>query len=113
VTSLENEIMRLQEVLKEREAEISVLEGSLKQSQKDHVAVPTPISGQVDVEAVKENGNVPTVNHLSPKTMSRFEHIRKSMENGYDHDPADSEKNGSSVSETDESSLDRLNELML
>ncbi len=36
------EIMRLQDVLKERESEISVLENSLKQSRDDQSAASSP-----------------------------------------------------------------------
>jgi hypothetical protein len=103
---LEKEIMRLQEVLKERETEISMLEESLKESVKGqsisgHGSSPSQDSHEV-------NGVLDDIENvtLSPKTMHNFIEVRKTMENGH---PVT--ENGS-VSETDES-LDRLNELML
>lgn len=121
VMSFEKEIMRLQEVLKDREAEISVLEISLKESQESRVTthVPTmiPNSNTSGPSGVSTSYDAT----LSPKTLNQFDHIRKSMENGNgnghitppDHFENGSEMNGSSVfSETDES-LERLNELML
>ncbi|KAG5647313.1 hypothetical protein DXG03_000851 [Asterophora parasitica] len=112
ISSLEKEIMRLQEVLKEREAEIGLLEESLKQSRDEKApASTTPIVKEESNG--KANGAAAT---LSPKTLNQFDHIRKSMENGNDHAYVDagSEMNGgsSAFSETDES-LERLNELML
>lgn len=103
--------MRLQEVLKEREAEISMLEGSLKENGKDETVVPSPITKEI--ELVKTNGDVGPLAHLSPETLNQFDTIRETMVNGHVHDNLEngSEKTGS-VSETDES-LDRLNELML
>ncbi|KAF8891180.1 hypothetical protein BD779DRAFT_1661654 [Infundibulicybe gibba] len=109
VASLEKEIMRLQEVLKERETEITTLEHSLRSTQED--STPAPF-------VPKTNGHIDPPQTLSPKTLNQFDHIRKTMENGNghmypDHHETNSERNGSSVfSETDES-LDRLNELML
>ncbi|KAJ7578389.1 kinesin domain-containing protein [Mycena floridula] len=110
--SLEKEIMRLQEVLREREAEISVLENSLKEARDEHIS---PTSSK-SASQLNGNAEAPIVN-LSPKTINQFADIRKSMEingNGHANDPQDteSEKTGSVFSETDES-LDRLNELML
>jgi hypothetical protein len=118
---MEKEIMRLQEVLKEREAEITVLEESLKESQEEKLASTLPVSTVLEVDASpKINGQMLKPDStLSPKTLNQFDHIRKSMENGNAngnghsiyHDG--SEMNGSSVySEADES-LERLNELML
>ncbi|KAJ7633003.1 kinesin [Roridomyces roridus] len=122
VSSLEKEIMRLQEVLKEREAEIAILEDSLKESKaappepngalmsrKPADPITPPITGGV-------NGNANPM-HLSPKTISQFDTIRRSMS----HEPmptpsADSESdvNGSaSVFSDHDESLERLNELML
>lgn len=117
VHSLENEIMRLQEVLKERETEITLLEESLKESQeKEGSASHTlPVAGE---PLLQPNGNLngaaPSAS-LSPKTLNQFDHIRKTMENGsvYAHTDTGSEVNSTSVfSEADES-LERLNELML
>ncbi|KAJ7074063.1 kinesin [Mycena amicta] len=124
VLSLEKEIMRLQEVLKERETEIASLEGSLRKSQAQAVAVKTngvasyPSEQEpVTPPATMENIAASKVT-LSPKTISQFDNIRRSMS----HEPApasvatDSESevngDGSTFSETDES-LERLNELML
>ncbi|KAF5380852.1 hypothetical protein D9615_004103 [Tricholomella constricta] len=115
VGSLEKEIMRLQEVLKEREAEITLLEESLRQSQ-DEKATPALATSIIDEETPNVNGKANgAAATLSPKTLNQFDHIRKTMENGNGHAYTDtpSEMNGSSVfSETDES-LERLNELML
>ncbi|KAF8651435.1 hypothetical protein AX16_004736 [Volvariella volvacea WC 439] len=112
VSSLEKEIMRLQEVLKEREAEISVLETSLRESRIAEAAAPTP---PVDSK-VKVNGHSADPDHtLSPKTLNQFDHIRKSMEHHNDQLSVDngSDKNESSVYSETEDSLERLNELML
>ncbi|KAL0946833.1 hypothetical protein HGRIS_013002 [Hohenbuehelia grisea] len=113
VASLENEIMRLQDVLKEREAEIGVLETSLRNhKQKTQVASPTSSSTDSRPSTPEANGNHPISSYLSPKTIGQFEHIRRSMEHhGRDHLENGSEQ-ASSVSEADDS-LDRLNELML
>ncbi|KAF8965215.1 kinesin domain-containing protein [Flammula alnicola] len=104
VSSLEKEIMRLQEVLKDREAEISLLEESLKESQEKVVnGVDADSQETRDVSGINPDAT------LSPKTLNRFDHIRKTMENGNDHStPAET---GSSHSEDE--SLERLNELML
>ena len=103
VSSLEKEIMRLQEVLKEREAEISVLEVSLKEVQQEK-SLSTPI---IEVQEAGASVNV-AESTLSPKTLNRFDHIRKTMENA---NVTGSTENGSSYSDGD--SLERLNELML
>ncbi|KIK61893.1 hypothetical protein GYMLUDRAFT_243060 [Collybiopsis luxurians FD-317 M1] len=127
--SLEKEIMRLQEVLKEREAEISALEVSLRasnQSQTTSQASSPSLPSQpgprdLKLELMNGNGHedeqpVPEA-FLSPQMINKFEHIRRSMqlhsENGHivpDHDAVSA--SDSVVSDTDES-LDRLNELML
>ncbi|KAG6900399.1 hypothetical protein C0993_011092 [Termitomyces sp. T159_Od127] len=121
VHSLENEIMRLQEVLKERETEITLLEESLKESREEKIvpftipAAGDPATGEPLTQPNGQlNGATPTVS-LSPKTMNQFDHIRKTMENagGHAHMDTGSEVNSTSViSEADES-LERLNELML
>jgi hypothetical protein len=103
---LESEIMRLQEVLKERENEISVLEASLQ----DKPVVPSVAIEPAPSTPVQDGENAPFV-YLSPKTLTNFDNIRKSMANGHDHLENGSEGTRS-VSEADES-LDRLNELML
>ncbi|KAF9012100.1 kinesin-domain-containing protein [Hymenopellis radicata] len=124
VSSLETEIMRLQEVLKERESEIMALEASLKQTQDDRStasspAIVTPADGSPETVPAKMNGHHAEEAHLSPKTLSHFNHIRKSMElNHNGHDVVDlgdseSERNDSSVTSDTDESLERLNELML
>ncbi|OCH92129.1 kinesin [Obba rivulosa] len=96
VQSLEKEIMRLQEVLQDREAEISALEQSLKD--KERVA-----SMPIDASPANGNGEVSPLMHLSPKTINRFQELRRSLDL---HVPSTD-----SPTDVDES-LDRLNELM-
>lgn len=95
VLSMEKEIMRLQEVLKEREAEISMLEESLRRKHKDDTAVMPTVNGDSTAAA-----------KVAPQVLKHFDEARSALENGHDYD-----ENGS-ISEPDES-LDRLNELML
>ena len=111
VASLEQEIMRLQEVLKDREAEITLLEESLKESQENQVKIPNGVEGGEGQPTTTEvNGSsVNPDTTLSPKTLNRFDHIRQTMENGTGH--AVQTETGSSFSEDE--SLERLNELML
>jgi hypothetical protein len=116
VGSLEKEIMRLQEVLKEREAEITVLEDSLN-GRDERTAVTSPVPNTIESGSPKLNGNsIHPDTTLSPKTLYQFNHIRQSMENGNStafHCDVDSDVTGTSAfSDTDES-LERLNELML
>jgi len=107
ISSLEKEIMRLQEVLKERETEIHDLEKSFTKTQvtqvvmQEKTAVAIPLEDQITVcnRAV-----------LSPKTLDHFDHIKQSMANGVAH--TIHSDHGSNHSESDES-LERLNELML
>ena len=94
VSSLEKEIMRLQEVLKDREAEITTLESALRnkdRSSKEH--------GDVMGNGHRESHS----SDLSPRLMSQFNAIRKSMEI----------RNPPSELAIDNEPLDRLNELML
>lgn len=130
VISLEKEIMRLQEVLKERESEISILEGQLKAPLDSAISprTPTPsakLNGNgtslprldVKVNGQSDESDTQTTVSLSPKTIGQFNHIRKSMELNSHHNyasytDASSEKDDSVISEADES-LERLNELML
>ncbi|KAF5357958.1 hypothetical protein D9756_001456 [Leucocoprinus leucothites] len=107
ISSLEKEIMRLQEVLKERETEIHALEESLKESQAtqaaalERMAVATPLEDQgIGSDDIG----------LSPKTLNHFDHLKQSMVNGNGH--IIHSDHGSNHSESDES-LERLNELML
>jgi chromosome segregation ATPase len=110
VTSLEKEIMRLQEVLREREAEITTLEQSLKDGRQGQQQLVNPviISG-VDVNHVEggDDGESTSTGEgldLSPKTLNRFESIRRTMENG---------QTDAVSSQNEDESLERLNELML
>ncbi|KAH7107617.1 kinesin-domain-containing protein [Auriculariales sp. MPI-PUGE-AT-0066] len=91
--SLEKEIMRLQEVLKEREAEIVILEQNLK--------VTPPRTDSPDGIA-PEDPTLRPAGTLSPKTISQFEEIRRSViiDDNTTPQPVESE------------SLDRLDELM-
>ena len=121
VVSLEQEIMRLQEVLKEREAEITVLETSLRESEARERTVTrtpsestptTPVNGVEPAVHVNGDGNATpngeTINgdamlHLSPKTRSQFQALRRSLDLSHSqHTP---------LPDHDES-FDRLNELM-
>lgn len=113
VSSLEKEIMRLQEVLREREAEITALEQSLEESQqKDrpmaHPIIVNGVDGKiVHVEDAAGATNVELADALTPRTLDRFDGIRKTMENG---------QNGhadTASSQNEDESLERLNELML
>jgi len=109
VSSLEKEIMRLQEVLRERETEITTLEQSLKKIQQKEQEQPTNpviVNGVVNHAEDGDDGasNGEVVDVLSPGTLDRFDSIRKTMENG--HADAISSQN-------EDESLERLNELML
>jgi kinesin family protein 4/21/27 len=93
--------MRLQEVLKEREMEITTLEESLKhvQSKVQNEGVAPALNRRPAVEYDNIN--------LSPKVLDHFDHIKESMVNGrtnFDHESNNSESDGL---------LERLNELML
>lgn len=111
IISMEKEIMRLQEVLKEREAEISALENSLKETTEENLP-------SKEVSHAHTNGHANSVADgaiasLSPRIINQFDHIRKSMEiNGNGHTNDAHETGSEKVSEPDES-LERLNELML
>ena len=91
--------MRLQDVIKEREAEITVLESTLKD--KDSLPVSPQPAPEASKSAPLTNGDA-TI-HLSPKTMSQFSEIRKSLDLHHSASYTDSD--------VDES-LVRLNELM-
>lgn len=102
VASLEEEIMRLQDVIKEREAEISALENTVREKNRQETnGVPEHLAAEL-----KQNGtdrNSDAFVHLSPKTISQFSEIRKSLDLHH--------SNHYTVSDVDESLL-RLNELM-
>jgi DNA repair exonuclease SbcCD ATPase subunit len=94
VQSLEQEIMRLQEVLKERESEITVLEQSLKEKNS---ASPSPSN----TPPTPLNGEPSPMLQLSPKTRNQFQTLRSALNQPEDAATPDSDE-----------SLDRLNELM-
>lgn len=89
--------MRLQEVLKEREAEISALEDNLRDHNSSPPRPVTPLASGFAV--VPEDLRNST---LSPSTMSQFNEIRKAVA-----------PNGDAVEHTEAAeSLGRLDELM-
>ena len=90
--------MRLQDVIKEREAEITALETTLKEKNQAEAA-HTLVSPKRNV--AEPNGD--TLLHLSPKTITQFSEIRKSLDLHH--------VNQYTASDVDES-LERLNELM-
>ena len=107
VQSLEKEIMRLQEVLKERETEIGVLETTLKELKN-----PAPKKMLHDVEEADEEQMLELSSQsgvesgkLSPATLGKFAKLRRSLI--IEHPPRFDDES-SAESET----LDRLNELM-
>ena len=128
--SLEKEIMRLQDVLKEREGEIALLEESLKasESKANGSAIAPPILHiePGDDEIVMPTGDysdwgsrsgrstpvssspIPPVN-LSPKTMNQFKAIRSSLDLGGLIKP---DSGDSSFPPGQDNLLERLNELM-
>ena len=97
--------MRLQEVLNQREAEITILEGSLKEKERTPASSPLPMTAE---ERVEGDVDVDVGSHLSPQTMNKFDEIRRTMAfpNGQ---PETKEE---SIPDSD-ASLQRLNELML
>ena len=97
---MEKEIMRLQEVLKEREAEISALEVTLREKEQAGAALPP-------TEMAK--GPEDHTMHLSPTTIQKFNAIRKSMQL---HGVSSTVDDLNADADVDES-LDGLNELML
>ncbi|KAH7915305.1 kinesin-domain-containing protein, partial [Hygrophoropsis aurantiaca] len=106
--SMEKEIMRLQEVLKDREAEISALEISLKE--RDEATTSSNLTPVLAINGKQTNGHETHTMHLSPSTVQKFNAVRKSMEL---HHGMVSQPQGD-VPDTDvDESLDRLNELML
>lgn len=99
VASLEKEIMRLQEVLKERESEISTLEVTLKEKER---MVQRSSLAVGDMHGL--NGYASTSSSdLSPQIRDQIAAIRRSME--IRQPPSDLAD--------DQDPLDRLNELML
>jgi hypothetical protein len=108
--------MRLQEVLREREAEITVLEESLKE-RDEKIAVTPPVPNVIENGSHKANGySINPDTTLSPNTLNQFDHIHKSIENGNCiavNSEVGSEVTGSSAFSEPDESLERLNELML
>ncbi|KDQ19787.1 hypothetical protein BOTBODRAFT_51187 [Botryobasidium botryosum FD-172 SS1] len=83
VDSLEKEIMRLQEVLKEREAEIGELETTIQRNgvtpSTERTGLSTPLP---DVQEEHEDVGSPIMNgkELSPSTSHQWDELRRSME---------------------------------
>ncbi|KAG9318633.1 kinesin domain-containing protein [Chiua virens] len=99
-SSMEKEIMRLQEVLKEREAEITVLEATLKEKeQADAASLSAEISKEPEDHTM----------HLSATTIQKFNAVRRNMQL---HGVSSAANDFNADADVDES-LDRLNELML
>ena len=90
--------MRLQEVLKERETEITALEQSLKEKDSSTTSPPPP---PLESPSTPVNGDASPDLHLSPKTRSQFQELRNSLD----------QPDGLPAPDADES-LERLNELM-
>ena len=95
--------MRLQEVLKDREREISLLEESLKERQQDKR--PSSAGSNSNRDDVVDEEPLVLDTMLSPKTLNQFDHIRKSMEGTNGH--------AMYAENPEDESLERLNELML
>ncbi|GJJ12322.1 hypothetical protein Clacol_006563 [Clathrus columnatus] len=106
VASLEKEIMRLQEVLKEREAEISTLEESLKTKTNGVPHQIQDIPPIPEVDDVENELSDPSLNELSPTTLKQFKDLRRLSKRLSLQTPPES------LTESSET-LDRLNELML
>ncbi|KAG8217665.1 kinesin-domain-containing protein [Butyriboletus roseoflavus] len=100
-SSMEKEIMRLQEVLKEREAEINALEVTLREKEQ------TGAASSLATELAK--GSEDHTMHLSLTTIEKFNAVRKSMQL---HGVSSAVNDLNADADVDES-LDRLNELML
>ena len=100
--SLEKEIMRLQEVLKERESDIEVLEKALRE--KEAIIKSSADDSAEEQHHVNGNGSQ-VLDNLTPKTHDRFTAIRRSMELRH---PIDDDADADA-----DASTDRLNELML
>ncbi|KAI0703557.1 kinesin [Cytidiella melzeri] len=99
VQSLQREIMRLQEVLKERESEITALEQSLDEREKSRKPAPALHALSNGDSHPVENGESTPDLHLSPRTMGQFQELRHTLDGM--PSPADPDE-----------SLLRLNELM-
>lgn len=107
--------MRLQEVLKERETEITALEGSLRERAAHPEHNGKPVNGDgPHVNGFANGGGTPpevsaALAHLSPKTRSQFQELRQTLDGTFGPPPVDTDDNH----DPDHGdSLDRLNELM-
>ena len=111
--SLETEIMRLQEVLKERETEISLLEESLKELQGGkHINGINEIKQHDTLTVNGVNGDVSEpAQYLTPRTLHQFDDLRDALVNGTGQTVLEDGR-GKTMADNDES-LERLNELML
>jgi DNA repair exonuclease SbcCD ATPase subunit len=111
VASMKEEIMRLQEVLKEREAEIAVLETTLRAQPPAQAHTPEMPGSPESLGSPGPSLDAPpsASERLTPNTLRQFGEIRKAIGNG--HTDTDASSTLDSVSEADEN-LDRLNELM-
>ncbi|KAI0345257.1 kinesin-domain-containing protein [Trametopsis cervina] len=97
VQSLEQEIMRLQEVLKERENEITVLEQSLSEKERAE-KTSSVVDGLPGPSAeIVMNGDSHLGVNLSPKTMNQFQELRHTLDG---------------IPSPSDDSSQRLNELM-
>jgi hypothetical protein len=103
-SSLEKEIMRLQEVLREREAEIAHLEHSLK----DKGGTITPAT--TNTPALSESPTADGSPYLTPYTVARFESLKAGIQNGLAN--GNGHGHSDSISSQEGEQLERLNELM-
>ena len=103
--SLEKEIMRLQEVLKEREAEIDTLEQSLKDKAARSTAGVDHISSISEAEDAENDVDDSKIKELSPTTLKQFKDLRRLSRR------LSLQKTEPAVDSSE--TLDRLNELML
>jgi DNA repair exonuclease SbcCD ATPase subunit len=110
--SMEKEIKALQDVLKEREAEIAALETTLRERGP---AAPAPVPALMLTPEQLSSPESPSPGsaaaRLTPNTLRQFGEIRKAIGNGHTAMDTDASSTLDSVSEEDEN-LDRLNELM-
>jgi len=79
--------MRLQEVLRERESEITVLEQSLKESQQNgQEQMVDPVTNGVDANHAEDGDDQasnPEPVHCRQEPLNYFESTRRTMENGH------------------------------
>jgi kinesin family protein 4/21/27 len=104
--SLQKEIMRLQEVLKEREAEISALEQSLNERPSEPALLSQSTTHISEADDAENEVDGVGLNELSPKTLKQFKDLRRLSRRLSLQKPAETPVDPSET-------LDRLNELML